>query len=250
MDEDRKINLKPLLIIVIVIAICSVIFNIILLSVIKEKSQPYFSDGPINENGKDTLRIYNYDGDGKGGSAFYTILNDGVMSIEESPKWRTLRPNIPGHCAFAVEDYFAVETVGIRIYDIVVDENLYIICDKRDADKFFCADLDAFKCGVMTVQSDSGDIVLSEQTADMIRSEIDSLYGTDKWAGYYFDVSDCRKLICKYTTDSYEKLCEFYVSDDRMYYCDIYAGQENWYEFVPDELCSIDEINELLDSKD
>ena len=43
---------------------------------------------------------------------------------------------------------------------------------------------------------------------------------------------------------------EFYISDYKMYYCNVIAGSEEWHEFIPDELFSLDRINELLDLKD
>lgn len=72
-------------------------------------------------------------------SAF--LENDGVMLGDRQDditvSYGTFIPQKSGRCIIYAVDYFAIDVIDERLYDVTVDENLKISYVQRDAYKFF-----------------------------------------------------------------------------------------------------------------
>ncbi|MBD5144913.1 MAG: hypothetical protein HDT21_03220 [Ruminococcus sp.] len=273
MSKAKKIIISVLLIIFVIISILSIIFTVItianrtpaedvcevenfdediydaLYNVFSGKNA--YSVGVNSENDRDVLRINSPVESNYGYNSVLYLGDDGVVSVEHyGGSHIDLTAQKSGHCGVVIERYW-VDLRDVCIYDITVDENLKISYSDRSVDKFPFYNHDSVLEGEITVQANDNSVVLSDNTAQKLRDEINSIYGGESYCRPSPDLSECVKIVCNATySDGTDTVCEFYVSKDRLYYCNFIAGDEKWYEFTPDELCSLDGINELLDLKD
>lgn len=236
------------------IVVIVVIFGIYMIrSLTAEQRLP--ETGIINKNGAEALYIRETVTTGKGGVSYCFWENDGVMLSDSQDNvivcGITFIPQKSGRCVIAADDYFCGDFESARIFDVTVDENLTISYTQRNVDKFFLHERIPFENCQMTVQKDGNSTAVQKQTAVEIGNAMSKIYG-EETLGYINapDLSKCTKIICVENMEEYNYVVEFYISEEKMYYCNIMAGFEQWYEFVPDELCSLDGINELLDLKD
>lgn len=206
----------------------------------------YKNSGVISENGSDILHIHDYVIDSSYGVSSHNILeNDGIVSIEYlgSCGW-DLIPQKSGHCGIAIDEYW-VDYLGTDIYDITVDEDLKISYTVRDAWKY---PLYNHSVEHMTVQNGDNITVFSSTDESNLLKELNALYGGSEYHTTAPDLSSYVKITCAcaYAYDKYSY--DLYVSRDRIYYFN--ENEEIWEEFTPDDFCSLDRINELLDLKD
>lgn len=208
------------------------------------KSDAYKKSGVISENGSDILHIHDYAYDNNyGGSGYNFLENDDIVSIEYlgGCGWNLI-PKKSGHCGIAVDKYW-VDYLGTDIYDITVDENFKISYTARDTWKY---PLYNHSIGKVTVQNGDNTVVFSDTDESNLLKELNALYGGSEYPDTAPDFSNCVKIICVCAYDEYSY--DLYVSNDRIYYFN--ENMEIWEEFTPDEFCSLDRINELLDLKD
>ncbi len=159
----------------------------------------------------------------------------------------TFIPQKSGRCVIAAEDYFCDEITGVRLFDVSADENLKISYTCRYADKFFLSERIDFENWAVTVMKDGSSAVLSKSAAVELGNALNGVYGRET-PGYINapDLSDSVKIICLKSTENYDYTTEFYICGDKLYYCDVTAGNEEWHEFIPDEFCSLDGIIGLI----
>ena len=256
---------KVLAIIFVVIGIIAVvmgaiygIFELVDLAIDKATEEKPGITGVIQKDGGEALYISELYTNSK-----YTVSclfweNDGVMLSDQDnvrSSRITFTPQKSGHCIIFAEDYFCGDLEGVRIFDVTVDENLKISYAQRNTVQVLPHRRNGFgkdqeeQENQMTAQKDGNSYVIPKQTAIEIGNEFGSIYGTENDCSRPPDLSQCIKLTSMHE-NQYSYLNELYVSKDRVYYCDIWNEQEFWYEFIPDELFSLDGINELLDLKD
>lgn len=272
MSKAKKIIIRVLLIIFVIISILSIIFTVITIANRTPAEDVYnvensdedvlynllfsgenaYSVGVNSENGRDVLRINSPVESNYGYNSLLYLGDDGVVSGENyGGSHIELTAQKSGHCGVVIERYWAIDLRDVCIYDITVDENLKISYNDRSVDKFPFYNHISVLEGEITVQANDNSVVLSDNTAQKLRDKINSIYGGESYCRPAPDLSECVKIICEATySDGTDTVCEFYVSKDRIYYCNIIAGEEKWLEFTPDEFCSLDGINELLDLKD
>ncbi|MBD5137806.1 MAG: hypothetical protein HDT24_00550 [Ruminococcus sp.] len=277
MSKAKKIIIRVLLIIFVIISILSIIFTVITIAnrtpaedvcevenfdedIYDElynllfSGENAYSVGVNSENGRDVLRINSPVDSNYGYNSLLFLGDDGVVSAEHyGGSHIDLTAQKSGHCGVVIERYWAIDLIDVCIYDITVDENLKISYNDRSVDKFTFYNHDSVSYGEITVQANDNSVVLSDNTAQKLRDEINSIYGGESYCRPAPDLSECVKIVCvkkEGYIDGTDTVCEFYVSKDRLYYCNIIAGDEKWLEFTPDEFCSLDRINELLDLKD
>lgn len=277
MSKAKKIIIRVLLIIFVVISIFSIIFTVITIADRTPAKDAYdvensdedvhdvyaldvfsgenaYSVGINSGNGRDVLRINSPVESNYGYNSVLFLGDDGVVSAEHyGGSHIDLTAQKSGHCGVVIERYWAIDLRDVCIYDITVDENLKISYNDRSVDKFPFYNHDSVLEGEITVQANDNSVVLSDNTAQKLRDEINSIYGGESYCRPDPDLSECVKIVCVKKEDysgGTDMVCEFYVSKDRLYYCNIIAGDEKWLEFTPDEFCSLDGINELLDLKD
>lgn len=249
MSKAKKIIIGILRTIAVIISVCSVIYTAVTLTVhfLTNPSEPP-PTGLISQNGSDVLRIYDRS-TGKEYSSFVFLDNDGIVVEKDIKRGWDLVPQKSGRCGIAIETYFIDVIENVVVYDIVVDENLCISFTSRKNNIFLPYKDISFDSCQMTAQKDENSIVIPQQTAIEIGNEMSIIYGREEHFNQAPDLSKCVKVNCTHELD-YTYVVEFYISEEKMYYCNILAGREHWYEFTPDEFCSLDRINKLLDLKD
>lgn len=234
-----------------VIAVILAIFGIIH-DMSAHDEQP--NTGVIQKDGGEVFYI-SQEMSGKGGTYFRFLENDGVMLGDRQDditvSCGTFIPQKSGRCIIYAVDYFAIDVIDERLYDVTVDENLKISYVQRDAYKFFPFERISFENCQMTVQKGGNSAAVPKQTAVEIGNEMDGIYGSVT-SGYINapNLSKCTKIICAENRGEYDYVVEFYISEGKLYYCNVIAGSEEWHEFIPYDFCSLDGINELLDLKD
>ena len=247
---------KVLVSIFAVIGVIAVIVAIWGIYVIHDMSthdeQP--NTGVIQKDGGEVFYI-SHETSGKGGTSFRFLKNDGVMLGDSQDdtivSYGTFIPQKSGRCIIAAEDYFCGDVVNERIFIVTVDEDLKISYVYKYLSQFKLYEHIPFEDCQMTVQKDGNSTAVQKRTAVEIGNEMDGIYGSET-AGYINapDLSKCAKIICVQNREEYDYVVEFYISEEKLYYCNVMAGFEEWHEFIPDELFSLDRINELLDLKD
>ncbi|MDE6763745.1 MAG: hypothetical protein K2J73_08715 [Oscillospiraceae bacterium] len=241
-----------------VIGVIAVILAILGIYVIHDMSahdeQP--NTGVIQKDGGEVFYISQEMSEtGKGGTYFLFLENDGVMlgdsQDDTTVPYGTFIPQKSGRCIIYAVDYFCTDEFNERLYDVTVDENLKISYVQRDAYKFFPLERISFENCQMTVQKDGNSTAVQKQTAVEIGNEMSAIYGSET-ASYITapDLSEGVKIICVHSLEDHSRTVEFYMLDNKLYYCNIIAGNEEWHEFTLEDFCSLDGINELLDLKD
>ncbi|MDE5741182.1 MAG: hypothetical protein K2H90_01890 [Oscillospiraceae bacterium] len=255
MSKAKKIVIRVLLIIFVIISLCSITLNVI--AIVNGLSGRVFPTEIISKNGCDVLRIPSL-ADQRDSHSLFIVSDDGVIEINSIDKGWELIPKKSGRCVVVSKLLYGGHLYAdYNMYDITVDENLKISYTKKNIYKFSPANLfhgsyaDSKISSKITLKTNGGSVILSDDTVRELRHEIDSIYGNENVCKFSPDITDCAKIIFeKNYSDDTRFVCEFYVSKDRFYYCNIIAGNEEWHEFVPEDFCSLDRINELLDLKD
>lgn len=211
--------------------------------------------GVIQKDGGEVFYI-SQEMSGKGRTYFLFLENDGVMlgdsQDDTTVPYGTFIPQKSGLCIIYAVDYFCTDEFNERLYDVTVDENLKISYVQRNAYKFFLHERIPFDNCQITVQKDGNSTAVQKQTAVEIVNEMDGIYGSET-SGYNInapDLSKCAKIICVQNRGEYDYVVEFYIFEEKLYYCNVIAGFEEWHEFIPYDFCSLDRIIELLDLKD
>ena len=233
-----------------VIAVIVAILGICVIHVIYNMSPHYEQPdtGVIQKDGSEVFYI-SHEISGQGGTIFRFLENDGVMLGDSQDdftvSYGTFIPQKSGRCIIFAEDYFASDLIDERLFDVTVDENLKISYVCRYSYQFPLYEHISFENCQMTVQKDGNSTAVQKETAVEIGNEMNCIYG--KVMPNIIDpyLSKFAKVICAHDNGV---VIAFYISDDKIYYQE--NGIENWYEFVPDDFCSLDRINELLDLKD
>lgn len=249
MSKAKKIVIRVLLIIFVVISVCSIILNVI--TIANALSKRIIPTGIISKNGCDVLHIASV-ADRWDSNSLSIISGDGVVEINSADRGWDLIPKKSGRCGVISRcQYGGSPSVDYDLYDITVDENLKIVFTQKSTYKFYLIDRIHCSDGKITVKTNDKSVILSYDTALKLEHEIESIYGSENGCKSSPDISNCKKIVCERNYNGGTSFaCEFYISKDRLYYCNIMAGYEQWCEFVPDDFCSLDGINELLDLKD
>ncbi len=239
-----------------VIAVIGAIFGIFVIHALVSDEKP--STGVIQKDGGEVLYIADTNASGKGGTIFRFVKNDGVMLADRPDILDNtivgsteFIPQKSGRCIIVAEEYFCNDPINEKVFDVTVDENLKISYAYSYVHRFSLYKDISFEDCRMTVQKGESTVAVSKQTAVKIGDEMSVIYGRQT-AGQVNapDLSECAKIICTQSADGYARTVEFYVCGNKLYYCNIIAGDEQWYEFTPADFCSLDGINELLDLKD
>ncbi|MCM1329764.1 MAG: hypothetical protein NC253_10035 [Ruminococcus sp.] len=248
----KKTIVKSLLITAAIAVICLIVYAAVQLPAV-------FDDD------KNLLKIV-YSGTGSMGSyAKYTISDNTVLveceeisrshfpSVDIDFGWK-FRPIRAGNCTVITEQWDCGDFSFAEIYDVAVDESLAISYSKRTAEKLNAL---SHYTGVGSVydvsvscDKDGETKIFSEEEITAFNSEIDRLYGLN---------ADCEKpdlkgmtkiaVDYKYLND-YESHPVLYLCGGEIFYPYKRYETEYWAKFTPDNFCSLDGINELLDIKD
>lgn len=199
-----------------------------------------------------------------GSYAKYTISDNTVLfECEEIDRmyfpsvaidfgWK-FRPVHPGNCTIITEQWDCGDFSFAEIYDVTVDENLDISYSKHTAEKFNALShyMETYAYDVSVYCDKDGKTkIFSADETESFNNEIGKLYGIN---------ADCEKpdlsgmtkisVDYKYLND-YEHQSVIYLDGMEIYYPYKNYEAEYWAKFTPDDLCSLDGINELLDLKD
>ena len=158
-----------------------------------------------------------------------------------------------GSCIFVFERYTGGNDFEYAdIYDIIVDKKLRISYTVKRTERLNVLShyMERHHNVSISCDKDDGAKIFSEEEIESFNNELDRLYGIN---------TDCEKPdlseMTKITVDyehmiGYEAQSVMYLHDGKIYYQQPNDETEQWYEFTPDELCSLDGIKELLDLKD
>ena len=251
MDKVKRVIVKSLITFAAAVAVCLVIF-----------AAAKFLVKTRKDNG--LLEIVYSGTTSMGSYAKYTISNNTVLiECEEIDRmhfpsvaidfgWK-FRPVNAGNCTIITEQWDCGDFSFAEIYYVTVDENLEISYSKHTAEKLnaFSHYMETSVYDVSVSCDKNGETkIFSADEINSFNNEIDRLYGIN---------TDCEKPdlsgMTKITVD-YKYLSDYghhpviYLDGTEIYYPYKNYEAEYWSKFVPDELCSFDRINELLDLKD
>lgn len=255
MDKVKKVIVKSLITLAAAAAVCFVIFAAATFLVKTRK-----------DNG--LLKIVYSGTTSMGSYAKYTISDNTVLiECEEIDRYHfspiaidfgwKFKPIHAGNCTIITEQWDCGDFSFAEIYDVTVDENLDISYSKHTAERLnaFSHYMDNYTYDVSVSCDKGGETkIFSAGETESFNNEIGRLYGINTDCEMP-DLNSMAKVTVDYKyPDDHEHQSVMYLHGGKIYYSymssDMYSDVEYWAEFTPDEFCSLDGINELLDLKD
>ena len=195
--------------------------------------------GVYQEKGGDVLYISMATGSNVGIGMGIVYNDDVLISVDKKNKFKPLKA---GNAVIAVNYNYGPDYWYTDLYDITVDENLNINYEQRRVDYLLFYWNNFYSCDSITAEKSEDVVTVSE---NLLADVFENVYGVSNKCDKP-DTTDTIKLSINYI----DRSKVYYISEDRIVYLGVnYDNSPQWYEFIPDKCCSLDNLNELLENQ-